>query len=311
MLSARQKFAPLSAFFLIALYLPSKAESRRWEDVVSVAIYSQSYVDIPRIQYSLEEDPLIAMEAPTVAESFPPSDVPSSVPSYAEEVDRPYIENNGADCPSGQSPYKVNKYGAWEGGWGDSSLTIRQKGTDVTPIQADSVVSEGVDSSYTPPATKSSLHRGLDYVSVGSLKNGDFDEDYVCLAKNACYEVELEGEKWQEEAKWEIIPFVSHWEEIQSPGVAIAKGRGLSNCTFYTSDSAPILGDILGDTDCRFTCQPKHEDEVSQNVSFGIASNISTQDVAFARAETPTVSPTQTIPPSRAPSDAPSLVPTL
>jgi len=44
----------------------------------------------------------------------------------------------------------------------------------------------------------------------------------------------FEGGKWQEEAKWKITPFVVHMEEIKFPQAAIAKGRGLSNCTFDT-----------------------------------------------------------------------------
>jgi len=116
------------------------SEARRWEDVIISSIYAQSHIDIPRIQFSLEADPLSAVAAPTMYQSEPPSDAPSSVPSYygdpndemtaqsSSSSNNNQASNNSVThkCPSGEASYQIKKFDTWGDGWGETTISIRQ-----------------------------------------------------------------------------------------------------------------------------------------------------------------------------------------
>ena len=329
--SSRPSTLSLAAFCLGLLSLLQTVEARRWEDVILVSIYAQSNVDIPRIQYSLESDPFSTLPAPTMYQSEPPSDAPSSVPSYfADPNDEVTAQsssssssssNNNNDkamsdaavsqnCPSGESPYKINKFDTWGDGWGEMVISIREVNSNLEVVETTEEstfnISKDVkleDYTNTEVATGSANrteqntnqtsgdHRKLSSIYEGGLQSGDFGSQHLCLSHTACYEVTLQGGKWQEEAKWEIVPVGSSDGTSSSEQVAVAKGQGVSNCTFYVSDS------VVGHPSCPFTCRSSSS---SPKVDQG----------ASVAQEAPPV-PQSTEVPTGAPSDAPSLVPTM
>lgn len=311
------------------------SEARRWEDVISVSIYAQSHVDVPRIQYSLEADPFGNLPAPSMYQSELPSDAPSSVPSYfadpneslpAAQSSSGATDGNKAsssetfvsqNCPDGESSYKINKFDTWGDGWGETFLTIREVNSNLDVVQSTSppgettfTISKDIqvedygavggsanrtDQNVNGTASNGGNARKLEYVYQGGLQNGGFEAEHTCLSHTACYEVMLQGGKWQEEAKWEIVPTGS--SASTSSGSAVAKGQGFSNCTFYVSDS------VVDHPSCPFTCK----------ASSGETSSSETVPVAQEAppVQQPKAAIVQTDVPTGAPSDMPSLVPTM
>jgi len=340
--SGRPPFFILIAALVSLVALPG-AHARRWEDVIAVSIYAQSHVDIPRIQFAIEDNPLNV--APTVillSESQPPSDEPSSVPSYYnqedDDEDEPVQDPPKLDCSQGEAAFKLNMYDSWGDGWGETTISIRQmgrlEGAPTVALSQDVALHDFTTTTTSTSIQKRSIdprsswqHRGLeDYVLIGGLKKGDFDSQHVCLSQSACYAVALQGGMWQEEAKWEIIPVDAETGTSAASQNAIAKGRGLSNCTFYVTE------DPVDQPNCPFTCRPPPPEPEEEEVDEAAEEEVDEEGEEADQPEVETTNkqgedvkkngntlqtnitsqptPAQTEP-SSAPSDAPSLVPTL
>lgn len=309
------------------------AQARRWEDVIEVSIYAQSHVDLPRIQFAIEENPLNVAPTFVLLESQPPSDAPSSVPSYfkLEELDEPNSNYQaGSKCPEGGAVYTVNMHDTWGDGWGETTLSIREIKRIDNPVSNHSSQVSLQKRSFNP-STNHWSHRELEnFVFRGGVKEGDFDSRDVCLSQAACYEVTLENGKWTEEAKWEILPVISEEGNSRTASQAVAKGRGLSNCTFHVSEY------VNSGLECPFTCRPQQEpeqeeasEEAEEEGEEGEVQGESTEqieaDLATPGNQTspdlveeqealePSTAPSdeEALEPSTSPSDAPSLVPTM
>ena len=331
-LPTRPTMLSLASVGLVALLslLPT-SEARRWEDVISVSIYAQSHIDVPRIQYSLEADPFSNMPAPSIYQSELLSDAPSSVPSYFADPNESLAAQSGSNnkasstetfvgqnCPDGEYSYKINKIDTWGDGWGETFLVIREVNSNLDVVQSTSppgettfTISKDIqvedyeiaagsanrtDQNVNGTSSNGGNSRKLESVYQGGLQDGGFEAEHVCLSHTACYEVTLQGGKWQEEAKWEIVPIGS--SASTTSGSAVAKGQGFSNCTFYVSDS------VVDHPSCPFTCK----------ASSGGTSD--SEGVPVAQAAPPvqqqkSAIALQTDVPTGAPSDMPSLVPTM
>lgn len=318
-----------SLSFVGLLSLLSSAEARRWEDVISVSIYAQSHVDIPRIQYSLEADPFGNFPSPSMYQSEPPSDAPSSVPSYFADPNESIVAqssssvtgngNNkdtiGQNCPDGESSFRINKVDTWGDGWGETFLAIREVNSNLNLVQTTSPPGEttftiskdvqvedyisNTDSTGSANRTDRSVNetfndgdtRKLQSIYQGGLRSGGFEAEHVCLSHTACYEVTLQDGKWQEEAKWEIVPASA----LATSGSAVAKGQGFTNCTFYISDN------VVDHPSCPFTCKSASGNNAAATDSATTEGNPFLPKAAVVATDVP----------SGAPSDAPSLVPTM
>lgn len=419
----RRNSLPVLLAVFAGWVIPS-AEARTWEDVVDVSIYAQSTIDLPRIQYSIEDDPFSSIPG---ARTESPSPNPTTAPalgqgSYPGEEAFFYQPDDipNQNCSDGASVFVVNKYDAWGDGWEGITITIKQVGPDGAPLESNYTESPSVEGNYssenetslnqktqgpvskkptptsaptsdpssgptsaptlapTPTATPllpntdgpknqtespgsqtgpptddwwyyntvwpsswgtgtwgptaapwyqteaangddawkvpsarsyyGGRNRELDVVMVGSLESG-----YVCLKTNPCYEVTLEGEKWQEESKWEIL----QPQENGAKATLIAKGKGLSRCTFSVRAAQG------GESSCPMTCQP-YMDRLSQQNNEVTAvpkqasifsSSSSSSNSAPTITRLPTTSSPQTTAPaasiSAAKSATPSFSPTI
>lgn len=327
---------------VVILFLKPGTTARKWEDIVAVAIYARSNVDTDRLMHAMEEDPLektnVIADKETEEQSSPPSDMPSTMPSIFEEDTQQHDENNdGAvplDCPPGTSLYKVNMFDSWGDGWGATSIALRQMDDDHDEeessepltgylgsvvstaqtaaaslgqtekvsknIQLDGSARDGEDTEELGTA-----NRQLGYVMVSGLSSGLSGSQYVCLFTSKCYEVLVQGGKWQEEIRWEIVPA---FEDTPPTGsslpLPIASGSAPTNCTFSTTfDNSTITNS----TACPLTCQDVENDDTIRTKSLAASST--------SEEQTPTTTsspmPVNTLTPSFVPSDAPSLVPTI
>ncbi|CAB9523473.1 expressed unknown protein [Seminavis robusta] len=290
---------------LLAL-LNVSAIARRWEDVIAVSIYAQSHVDIARLQFSLEDDPLSRVPAahPTIIieESMPPSDAPSAVPSaYRADIElerdagqqqqQQQQPSNQAVCLEGESFYNFKRFDTQ----GEETLiSIRQVGK---------IDDEGMEDERN---YRGSLPTSSDtyspFVLRSSMDGGDFDVQALCLSYSSCYEVRLQGGTWQD-AMWEIVPFSLEAGTGSNELDVVAKGRGFANCTF------PSTPDLSGTSHCQSTCHAtalattNSATQTDDSRGTGTSPNRG----GFNRSPS-TASPRA---PSYAPSDFPSLVPTM
>lgn len=331
------------------------AYARRWEDVIAASIYAQSHVDLPRLQLAIEESPQnVAPTTTLLSESHPPSDAPSSVPSFynqeAANEEESAQDPLKPECPQGEAAFRLKMYDSWGDGWGETMISIHEVGKlEGAPMVE---LSQDVASQDFAPTTRNNniqkrssgvrsnwQHRGLeDYILIGGLKKGVFDSKLFCLSIGACYAAVLEGGKWQEEAGWEITPADAEVGTSVASQNTIAKGSGLSNCTFYVAE------DAMDKPTCPFTCRPppaeskpEREEVDEQAEAEGEADEVEAEGIIVQgivdtnrnqgeddateignalQTGNPlrqTSEPSQALlrEPSSAPSDAPSLVPTL
>lgn len=345
--SGRPLFIVIAA--LTSLVPLPEVYARRWEDVIVASIYAQSHVDLPRIQFAIEDNPQnVAPSAVLLSDSQPPSDAPSSVPSFynQDEHEEESVQDPPTqECPQGEAAFRLNMYDSWGDGWGETIISIREVG-EIPGAAAIEVSQHTASQDFATTARSSSIqkrsssvrnnlqHRGLkDYVLIGGLKKGVFDSKLVCLSQGACYAVALQGGRWQEEARWEITPVDAEVGTSAASQNAIAKGRGMSNCTFYVAE------DPMDKPKCPLTChlpppeqEPEKEevDEAAEEEVGEVEADVIGQGAvdtsrkpgedaaengnALQLGEAPqqTSEPSLALrEPSSAPSDAPSLVPTL
>jgi hypothetical protein len=145
--------AQLARVVILLALLRSSADARTWEDVIAVSIYAQSHVDIARLQYSLEDDPLSPIPSyPSLGDSMAPSDAPSSVPSaYRTETaleQQQQQESEGQTttnekCLDMGSPYNIKRI---DSAGVETLISIRQVGAD-----------SATESSYSTKSTTPSL----------------------------------------------------------------------------------------------------------------------------------------------------------
>jgi hypothetical protein len=230
--------ARLARVMLLLALLKSPADARGWDDVIAVSIYAQSHVDIARLQFSLEDDPLSSILAYTsLDDSMPPSDAPSSVPSsYRTETEFEQQQQlsegltvTNEKCLEGGSSYDIKRI---DSAGVETLISIRQVGDEIVTESSYSQYrrpTNVADEEYNPFIVRSQMEAGL-------------DSQEICLSYSSCYEVVLQGGGWQE-ATWEIIP-VSLDNGTSPNQEARVRGQGFSNCTFQLTDGS--LGSSRG-----------------------------------------------------------------
>jgi hypothetical protein len=265
-------------FIVAASSFVAECEARTWIDVVNPSVFVASNLDVYRMEFFLEEDPLaFPSSAPTrdPSGSSEPEDNTlvdggaSSSPSAAPTARYDNVAGYGG-CPIGEYLYELQMFDSWGDGWDDSVIKITQMAMEEAPED------DGEGAIFTPAVN----------IFEGGLATGREGYSYLCLEPFKCYTADIDGGLWTEDIKWEIraVPLGYSREERESMvGLPVAKGLAPNNCQFSIPD------EVTGEMECPFICDNK---SASSSIAPASASLIAPSTVG-----------------SVMPSDAPSFVP--
>jgi hypothetical protein len=159
------------AVILLALFRSSEqVYARRWEDVIAVSIYAQSHVDIARLQFSLEDDPLSPIPSfPSLEDSMSPSDAPSSVPSvYRTETELGQQQQDAVQtttnerCQEEGPSFNITRI---DNDGVETVIAIRQVGDLSATESSESQYrrpTDAADEGYNPFIVRSQMEAGFD-----------------------------------------------------------------------------------------------------------------------------------------------------
>lgn len=303
-------------------------QARTWVDVMAPKLYRDSPVDVNRMRFALERDPFdfsspapTTVPAPTDApaledvrvSSTEPSSVPSPSPVETPAPTGVWESQNGG-CADGEVLYEVRMYDVWGDGWGSTQMRIRDMvqthQVDNTLITTDSLsdtvtieteVAFGDTSVANAAAVQQeAIQPEVEYLFEGSLESGFEGYEYMCLDPSKCYMVEVHGDMWQSEVRWDIRHVelgISDKERAMANGNPVAKGMAPDTCRFSIPNAA-------NETVCDFVCSSRTEAPTAAPTK-APTNKPTPAPILFTRS--PTKSPTMF--PSGIPSDLPSLMP--
>ena len=276
-------------FVVAASSFVDNCEARTWIDVVNPSVFMTSNLDVYRMEFFLEEDPLAFPSSAPTSEPTGSSDpddnalddgAASSSPSASPTARYDNVKGYGG-CPMGEYLYELEMLDSWGDGWGDSVIKVTQMAMEEA----------GEGAIFTPAVN----------IFEGGLATGREGYSYLCLEPFKCYTVDIDSSLWGEEIKWEIraVPLGHSQEERENMGGhSVAKGLAPTSCQFSIPD------EVTGEMECPFICD---SESATSSAAPSTASPSSSAPLpASASFFAPSTGP---VVGSMMPSDAPSFVP--
>lgn len=288
--SSVANFPRQSVLWLALAFAPTAA--RHWTDVVDEDEYKWVDLDGRKAEVVVEADPfLFHGGAPAGA----PTDnlLPTPKPTEIWE----WVDGNGG-CPEGQVLHEVKMVDSWGDGWGGATMTITRL---VDPAHRPNVVHKVEGESDTTVSEIVTINEPIGddpsfpyQVFHGLLQHGKEGFSHVCLQRDQCYEVKVQGGAWESEVSWSIreVQLGSSPENVSK--TLVAEGLAPQVCRMSVVDAS------TGDRACPNTCStrtdaPTHSSAAPSDMPSLVPSGQpSNENVARL---------------STMPSDAPSLVP--
>jgi hypothetical protein len=287
-------------FVVAASSFVAECEARTWIDVVNPSVFVAANLDVYRMEFFLEDDPLAFPSSAPTWEPTGSSDSKentvddggaSSSPSASPTARYDNVEGYGG-CPVGEYLYELEMLDSWGDGWDDSVIKIMQMAMEENPEDNLSEFSSGEGTIFTPAVN----------IFEGGLATGREGFSYLCLEPFKCYTVDIDGGFWGEEIKWEIraVPLGYSREERENmAGLPVAKGLAPISCQFSIPD------EVTGEMECPFIC-----DNASASSSVAPSTGPAfISAVATASQSSSVPSPKDSVMPSDAPSFVPSSIP--
>ena len=282
-------------------------KARDWRDVVDPGLYEWVDLDPKKLIVMAEMDPFAVSFSPTMTPTYAPEvDVverpttpsPTDLPTLAPTEVWAMVDQNGG-CEKDQVLHEIRMTDSWGDGWDETIMTItrlvdQSNLPGVVQMEKNEHRSsingfvEVRDPQKDDPSFPFQVYRG-------SLAKGTEGFSYICLQRNQCYQVSVDGGFWQQEIAWGIRQVQLGVPREKSPdSLLLAKGEAPEICQISVADKE------TGEHACPITC--------------GVRTGNPTAKPTFSPTSNPTAIrnaiPDDKPPESSAPSDMPSLVPT-